>query len=42
MIKSLPRLLRCSDSKHKCKQHFCKNYLQGVHSEEAEISMHLE
>ena len=28
-IKSLSRLLRSSNSKHKCKQHFCMNCLQG-------------
>ena len=34
-IKSLSRLLGSSNSKHKCKQHFCLNYLQGFHSEES-------
>ena len=28
-IKSLSRLLRNSNTKHKCKQHFCMNCLQG-------------
>ena len=28
-VKSLTRLLRSSNSKHKCKQHFCLNCLQG-------------
>ena len=28
-IKSLSRLLRSSNTKHKCKQHFCMNCLQG-------------
>ena len=28
-IKSLSRLLSGSNSKHKCKQHFCTNCLQG-------------
>ena len=35
MIKSLTRLLASSNSKHKRKQHFCMNYLQGFHSEES-------
>ena len=34
-IKSLTGLLRSSISKHKCKQHFCLNCLQGFHSEES-------
>ena len=29
VIKSLSRLLRSSNTKHKCKQHFCTNCLQG-------------
>ena len=29
MIKSLSRLLRSSNTKHKCKQYFCTNCLQG-------------
>ena len=33
MIKSLIRLLGSSNSKHKRKQHFCLNCLQGFHSE---------
>ena len=28
-IKSLNRLLKSSNTKHKCKQHFCMNYLQN-------------
>ena len=32
-IKSLSRLLRSSNTKHKCKQHFCMNYLQGFTQE---------
>ena len=32
-IKSLTMLLASSNSKHKCKQHFCPNCLQGFHSE---------
>ena len=28
-IKSLSRLLRSSNTKHKCRQYFCTNYLQG-------------
>ena len=35
MIKSLSGLLRSRNSKHKCKQHFCLNCLQGFHSEES-------
>ena len=34
-IKSLSRLLGSSNSKHKRKQHFCLNRLQGYHSEES-------
>ena len=34
-IKSLSRLLGSSNSKHKRKQHFCLNCLQGFHSEES-------
>ena len=33
-IKSLSRFLGSSNSKHKHKQHFCLNRLQGFHSEE--------
>ena len=33
-IKDLSRLLRSSNSKHKCKQHFCMNCLQGFSYEE--------
>ena len=29
VIKSLSRLLTSSNTKHKCKQYFCTNYLQG-------------
>ena len=32
-IKSLSRLLRSSNTKHKCKQHFCMNCLQGFAQE---------
>ena len=32
-IKSLSRLLRSSNTKHKCKQHFCMNCLQGFSQE---------
>ena len=35
VIKSLSRLLGSSNSKHKRKQHFCLNCLQGFHSEES-------
>ena len=35
MIKSLTRLLRSSNSKHKYKQHFCMNFLQGFSYEES-------
>ena len=33
MIKSLSRLLGSENSRHKCKQYFCLNCLQGFHSE---------
>ena len=33
MIKSLSRLLGSRNTRHKCKQHFCLNFLQGFHSE---------
>ena len=32
-IKSLSRLLKSSSTKHKCKQHFCMNCLQGFTQE---------
>ena len=32
-IKSLSRLLKSSNTKHKCKQHFCMNCLQGFRQE---------
>ena len=32
-IKNLSRLLKSSDTKHKCKQHFCMNCLQGFTQE---------
>ena len=32
-IKSLSRLLKSSNTKHKCKQHFCMNCLQGFYQE---------
>ena len=32
-IKSLSRLLKSSNTKHKCKQHFCTNFLQGFTQE---------
>ena len=32
-IKSLSRLLKSSNTKHKCKQHFCTNCLQGLMQE---------
>ena len=32
-IKSLSRLLKSSNTKHKCKQHFCMNFLQGFMQE---------
>ena len=35
VVKSLTRLLRSSNSKHKCKQHFCMNCLQGFSLEES-------
>ena len=35
MIKSLSRLLGSRNSKHKSKQYFCLNCLQGFHSEES-------
>ena len=31
VIKSFSRLLRSSNTKHKCKQYFCTNCLQGFH-----------
>ena len=34
-IKSLSRLLRSSNTKHKCKQHFCMNCLHGFQYEES-------
>ena len=34
-VKSLSRLLRSSNSKHKCKQNFCLNCLQGFQYEES-------
>ena len=33
VIKSLNRLLKSSNTKHKCKQHFCMNCLQGFTQE---------
>ena len=33
VIKSLSRLLRSSNTKHKCKQYFCTNCLQGFSQE---------
>ena len=33
VIKSLSRLLKSSNTKHKCKQHFCMNCLQGFTQE---------
>ena len=33
VIKSLSRLLKSRNTKHKCKQHFCMNCLQGVTQE---------
>ena len=33
VMKGLSRLLRSSNSKHKCKQHFCMNCLQGFPTE---------
>ena len=35
VIKSLSRLVASSNSKHKCKQHFCMNYLQNFQYEES-------
>ena len=32
-IKSLSRVAQSSNTKHKCKQHFCMNCLQGLHTE---------
>ena len=32
-IKSLSRLLKSSNTKHKCKQHFCMDCLQGFTQE---------
>ena len=32
-VKSLSRLLKSSNTKHKCKQHFCMNCLQGLTQE---------
>ena len=40
-VKSLSRLLRSSNSKHKCKQHFCLIFLQGFGLEESR-DKHLE
>ena len=34
-IKSLSRLLGSRNTRHKCKQHFCLNCLQGFHSEDS-------
>ena len=39
-IKSSSRLLAGSNSKHKCKQYFCPNCLQGFHSEESRDKHH--
>ena len=33
VIKSLSSLLKSSNTKHKCKQHFCTNCLQGFTQE---------
>ena len=41
-IKSLTRLLASSNNKHKCKQHFCLNCLQGFYSEEISRDKHYE
>ena len=41
VVKSLGRLLTSSNSKHKCKQHFCLNCLQGFSYEESR-DKHLE
>ena len=38
-IKSLSRLLKSSNTKHKCKQHFCMNCLQGF-TQESSIDQH--
>ena len=38
-IKSLSRLLKSSNTKHKCKQHFCMNCLQGFTQNLAEINI---
>ena len=38
-IKSLSRLLRSSNGEHKCKQHFCRNCLQGSPLKSAEINI---
>ena len=40
-VKSLSRLFRSRNSKHKCKQHFCLNCLQGFTLEESR-DKHLE
>ena len=40
-VKSLTRLLTSSNSKHKRKQHFCINCLQGFHSEESRDNYYL-
>ena len=39
VIKSLSRLLRSSNTKHKCKQYFCMNCLQGF-TQESSIDQH--
>ena len=33
--RGISRLLTSSNSKHKCKRHFCQTCLQGFHSEES-------
>ena len=38
-IKSLSRLLKSSNTKHKCKQHFCINCLQGLRKNLAETNI---
>ena len=38
-IKSLSRLLKSSNTKHKCKQHFCMNCLQGFTQDLAETNI---
>ena len=38
-IKSLSRLLKSSNTKHKCKQHFCMNCLQGFTQESADTNI---